>query len=187
MRAASTPSPTASTKPAPSLCGTTRGNGIVDPSHPRRFFVSPGFTPESEMRTRTSPAPGTGAGISPVARTSAAGPCRSYQAASTDEYLCAFSAHRRLQIGSRCVARLVRRRPTRQEVQRLLRLRARLCHVDVDRQARIGCELEAVVVEAEVADDLVVQVLDPGAVEAHIVRRPQCAELVALGREFADE
>src|SRR3954454_2299714 len=85
------------------------------------------------------------------------------------------------------IRRLEPRRPARQEVQRLCGLRARLCHVDVDRQARIGCELEAVVVEAEVADDRVVQVLDAGVVEAHVVRGPQCAELVALGRELAYE
>src|SRR4051794_32958398 len=47
------------------------------------------------------------------------------------------------------IRRLERRRPAREEVQRLCGLRARLCHVDVDRQARIGCELQAVVVEAE--------------------------------------
>jgi hypothetical protein len=32
--------------PAPSLCGMTCGYGIADPSHPSRFLVSPGFTPE---------------------------------------------------------------------------------------------------------------------------------------------
>ena len=46
--------------PAPSLCGMTRGNGIADPSQPRRFLVSPGLTPENVTRTRTSPGPARG-------------------------------------------------------------------------------------------------------------------------------
>src|SRR3954453_4318509 len=69
--------------PEPSLCGTIRGNGIGLPSHLPRFFVSPGFTPERATRTRTSPGPASGSGISPTWSTSAAGPGRWYQAAST--------------------------------------------------------------------------------------------------------
>jgi hypothetical protein len=53
IRAGSTPSPVASTTPAPSLCGITRGKGITDPSQPRRLLVSPGFTPGN--RTGTGP------------------------------------------------------------------------------------------------------------------------------------
>src|SRR6478672_6074481 len=67
--------------PAPSLCGTTRGNGIVDPSQPRRFLVSPGFTPETRILTRTSPGPGSGGDSSPTCSTARASPCSSYQAA----------------------------------------------------------------------------------------------------------
>src|SRR5262245_741417 len=43
--------------------------------------MSPGLTPEEVMRMRTSPAPGTGSGISSTISTSRAGPCLSYQAA----------------------------------------------------------------------------------------------------------
>src|SRR4051812_44116494 len=68
--------------PEPSLCGTTRANGIPTPKASLRFFVSPGFTPDSATRTRTSPGPGSGVAISPTSSTSAAGPCRSYHAAS---------------------------------------------------------------------------------------------------------
>ena len=35
--------------------GSAQGNGIAEPSHPRRFFASPGFTPEYATPTRTSP------------------------------------------------------------------------------------------------------------------------------------
>src|SRR6266545_2001570 len=66
--------------------GLLCGNDIADPSQPRRFFVSPGFTPERVTRTRTSPGPGSGSGSSPAWRTSPAGPCRSYQTARTNSY-----------------------------------------------------------------------------------------------------
>src|SRR5262245_8465786 len=59
----------------------TRGYGIVDPRHPARFLMSPGLIPENVSRTRTAPGPGSTSGSSPTWRTSAAGPCRSYQAA----------------------------------------------------------------------------------------------------------
>src|ERR1700722_15544626 len=81
------PWPTDSTTPAASLCGMTRGNGIGDPSQPRRFFVSPGFTPDLDTRTRTSPGPGSGAASSPNCSTPAAIPCRSYQTARTSPSL----------------------------------------------------------------------------------------------------
>ena len=68
--------------PAPSLCGMTRGYGIPYPTQSLRFFVSPGLMPETVKRTRTSPGPGSGSAISPTSSTSAAGPGRSYQAAS---------------------------------------------------------------------------------------------------------
>src|SRR5258706_312458 len=80
-RDGSTPTPTESISPAPSLCGTTRGYGMAEPSHPCRFLMSPGFTPDARTRMRTSPARGSGSGISPTSRTSSAPPCFSYHAA----------------------------------------------------------------------------------------------------------
>ena len=62
----STPSPTASMTPAPSLCGITRGYGSPYPTQSPRFFVSPGLTPESATRTRTSPGPAQASAISPT-------------------------------------------------------------------------------------------------------------------------
>ena len=53
MRARSTPSPTASTTPAPSLCGMTRGN-TLGRLRPSLVFQSEGFTPEVARRTSTS-------------------------------------------------------------------------------------------------------------------------------------
>ena len=54
----STPSPSASTTPAPSWFGVTSGNGGAAPSpEPRRDFQSVGLTPETTMWTRTSPGP----------------------------------------------------------------------------------------------------------------------------------
>src|SRR5262249_15787208 len=80
-RAAEPPRPTAWITPAPSLWGTTRGNGIPTPNASWRFFTSPGLIPEAATRMRTSPAPGSGVVISPTTRTLARRPCRSYQAA----------------------------------------------------------------------------------------------------------
>src|SRR5205085_9355267 len=80
-REAGTPAPTASMTPAPSLCGTTRGNGIAALRRPARDLTSDGLTPEACTRTRTSPGPGAGVGSSPTRRTSAAAPVDSYQAA----------------------------------------------------------------------------------------------------------
>ena len=48
-------------------------------------------------------------------------------------------------------------------------------------------ELEGFEVEGEVADDGVVEPLGAGAVELHVVRGPADTELVAAGRELADE
>ena len=41
---------------------------------PERFLKSVGFTPDTAMRTRTSPGPGSGRAISTTSSTSAAGP-----------------------------------------------------------------------------------------------------------------
>jgi hypothetical protein len=48
-------------------------------------------------------------------------------------------------------------------------------------------ELERLVADLELADDSVVDALGAGAVEADVVRAPAGAELVAAGRELADE
>ena len=58
-------------------------NGIDDPSQPRRFFVSPGFTPTS-TREPDLAGPGSGTATSPTCSASAASPCRSYQTARTN-------------------------------------------------------------------------------------------------------
>src|SRR5262245_1418589 len=81
IREAGTPGPTLSMTPAPSWWGTTRGKPIG--RDPARDFTSVGFRPEATIRTRTSPGPGSGTGISPTRKTSAAGPFFSYQAAFT--------------------------------------------------------------------------------------------------------
>jgi hypothetical protein len=84
-RLGSTPGPTRSTTPAPSLCGIIRSATMG--REPDRVFQSEGFTPEACTRMRTSPAPGTGSGMSPHCRTSRAGPLRSYQLLSSDASL----------------------------------------------------------------------------------------------------
>src|ERR1700733_3980978 len=72
-REAGTPLPTLSITPAPSLCGTTRGNAILR-VEPIRAFTSDGLTPEVLSLTRTSPGPGCGVSTSPTCSTSRAGP-----------------------------------------------------------------------------------------------------------------
>ena len=52
------------------------------PFQPSRRFTSDGLTPAQAMRTRTSPAAGTGVSSSPACSTVRAGPVRSYQVAS---------------------------------------------------------------------------------------------------------
>ena len=54
-------------------------------------------------------------------------------------------------------------------------------------QARVGGEVEHLVGEGEVADDGVVEALGAGPVGADVVRGPAGAEVLAAGREFADE
>jgi hypothetical protein len=56
--------------PAPSWFGTTSANGVAWPARaPARAFQSVGFTPETTMRTRTSPVPGCGISRSMSCRT----------------------------------------------------------------------------------------------------------------------
>ena len=80
-RPGSMPGPRALTTPAPSLCGTTLGYGIAEPSHPWRFLTSPGFTPDvgAAPAPRRRPARAV-AGRRPRTRRSL-GPRRSYHAA----------------------------------------------------------------------------------------------------------
>jgi len=57
----------------------------------------------------------------------------------------------------------------------------------IEREAVVGGDVEAVEAEAELADGGVVEVLDGGGVEAHIVCGPVGAERFAPGRELAHE
>jgi hypothetical protein len=59
--------------------------------------------------------------------------------------------------------------------------------VGEDRQSGVEDELEALVVELEVADLVVAEVLDAADVEADVALCPVLAELVAAGRQLADE
>ncbi|ACZ21182.1 hypothetical protein Sked_12400 [Sanguibacter keddieii DSM 10542] len=61
-----TPSPRASTTPAPSWFGTTSGKAR---SPSARAFQSVGFTPDTTTRTRTSPGPGSATSRSTSCRT----------------------------------------------------------------------------------------------------------------------
>ena len=77
--------------------------------------------------------------------------------------------------------------PAAEEVERLLGAGAGFGGVGEERQPGVGGDVEAVEAEAELADDGVVEVLDGGGVEAHVVRGPVGAERLALGGELADE
>ncbi len=59
--------------------------------------------------------------------------------------------------------------------------------VDQDHLSGVGGELHAVVGEGDLADDVMVEVLGAGVVEADVVGGPAGAEFVALGGEFADD
>jgi hypothetical protein len=83
--------------------------------------------------------------------------------------------------------RVGRRSPASQEAERLGGLRVGFRCPDRDRQSGVGRELDAVVGEADVADDGVVEVLAAGVVEADIVGCPPGAELCAPGGELADQ
>jgi hypothetical protein len=54
-------------------------------------------------------------------------------------------------------------------------------------EAGTGGQLYAVVCEGDVADDGMMEVLGAGVVNANVVGCPTGAELVALGRELADD
>ena len=63
----------------------------------------------------------------------------------------------------------------------------RFCAVGVEPQASVGGQLHGLVGEGEVPDDRLVQALDAGPVQAHVVRRPSAAELFTTNGQFADE
>src|SRR6202163_518097 len=71
--------------PAPSRWVITRVNPVAR-SLPARRPTSAGLTPEASSRTRTSPGPATGVGMSPKVSTSGAAPVRSYQTAFISEH-----------------------------------------------------------------------------------------------------
>src|SRR3954447_4090658 len=83
--------------------------------------------------------------------------------------------------------RLERRRPAAEQPQGLLVAGAGMGGVGEDGQAHVGREVQALEVEAEVAHDRMVEVLDAVEVEADVVRGPVGAERLALGGELADE
>src|SRR5215210_7936591 len=88
-----------------------------------------------------------------------------------------------LAVGHVCRLRLVeRRRPAREEVQRLLGLRTGLSGVRQDGETGVGPELHHLERQAEISDDRVVNILDAGLVDADVVRGPSGAELLALYR-----
>ena len=70
---------------------------------------------------------------------------------------------------------------------RLRGARAGLGGVGEERETVVGGDVQAVEAEAELADDGMMEVLDRGGVEAHVVCGPLGAERVALGGELADE
>src|SRR5215813_1730850 len=85
MRLAGTPAPIFSITPAPSLWGMMREASIG--RDPLRALTSDGLTPDVLSATRTSPGPGSAAGISPTTSTSLAAPVLSYQAARIVHHL----------------------------------------------------------------------------------------------------
>src|SRR6266536_320998 len=78
-------------------------------------------------------------------------------------------------------------RPAAEELERLFRARTGFGGVGEDRQPVVGGEVQPVVAQAELADDGMVEVLDAGVVEAHVVRGPAAAERLASCCELADE
>src|SRR6478672_2422388 len=77
--------------------------------------------------------------------------------------------------------------PAAEELQRVLGARAGLGGVGEERQAGVGGEVQPVEAQAELADDLMVEALGAGVVEANVVLGPAGAERLALGGELADE
>jgi hypothetical protein len=61
------------------------------------------------------------------------------------------------------------------------------CCVDGEGESGFGSEVEALVGEFEIADEVMVEVFDTGAVSADVVGLPAAAELQASGGQLADE
>ena len=78
-------------------------------------------------------------------------------------------------------------RPRPQQGERLGGRRGRLSRVDRHRQAGFSIQRHRLVGEAEVADDLVVEPLGAGAVDAHVMAAPPPYELGAAGGQLADQ
>jgi hypothetical protein len=81
----------------------------------------------------------------------------------------------------------VGRGPASEQSQCFLVARAGFGGVGEEREPVVGGDVQAIEVQAELADDGVVEVLDRGRVEADVVCGPVGAERLALGRELADE
>ena len=65
--------------------------------------------------------------------------------------------------------------------------RAWFCCVNGEGESGFGSEVEALVGEFEIADEVMVEVFDAGAVGADVVGLPAAAELLASGGQLADE
>src|SRR5438552_6353700 len=77
--------------------------------------------------------------------------------------------------------------PAAEELERLFGARAGLGGVGEDRQPVVCGEVQPVKAQAELADDGMVELLDAGVVEAHVVRGPAGVERLALCCELADQ
>ena len=93
----------------------------------------------------------------------------------------------RLMSGRRRILEFAGSSPTRKQFEAVLRPRAGLGGVDEQRQSRIGRQFHALIPQFELANHRMMQVLHAGAVQAHVVRGPPGAEILAAGGQFADE
>jgi hypothetical protein len=87
----------------------------------------------------------------------------------------------------RWLSGLDRGRPGTEELERLFGARTGLGGVGEDRQPVVCSEVQPVVAQAELADRGMVELLDTGVVEAHVVRGPTRPERLAVCCELADE
>src|SRR2546422_5547204 len=78
-------------------------------------------------------------------------------------------------------------RPAAEELERLFGARARLSGVGEDRQPVVCGEVQPVVAQTELTNHGMVELLDTGLVEAHVVPGPAGAEHLALCCELADQ
>ena len=80
-----------------------------------------------------------------------------------------------------------RRRPAREEVERVFRCGAGLGGICRDPQACVRGKVHRLERQGQVADDRVMEALYPGAMEAHVVRGPPGAEGLAAGRQLPNQ